>query len=226
MCLVVHAVNSVRFNSSVTAKSHCSFLSSVFCVFESTAEVTGELFTAWETLTRCGSDKCFAHSVLDAGQRSVAQIAVLTVQIFVPVLFQVRISVHQIRVSMEMSLPMCRRLPQRHVVIKTWYDWYHVACWKTAVTSASPADLCFRFLSETQVNFHIYDISWRVIWGIRVCWQFGWNSELLTIFWPYSCFFLFKPAYSLKHIYTLHFSFYNKNACEGAFKASCGFFPG
>lgn len=89
-----------------------------FSVFGSTAEVTGELFTAWETLTLRGSDECFAHSVLDAGQSSVARTAVLTVQIFVPVLFQVRISVRQNRVSMETGLPMCRRLPQLHVVIK------------------------------------------------------------------------------------------------------------
>lgn len=88
----------MRFNSSVTATSHCSSFassSSFFSMSGSTAEVSGELFTACETLTLLGSDECFAHSVLDAGQSSVARTAVLTVQIFVPVLFQVWISVRQ-----------------------------------------------------------------------------------------------------------------------------------
>lgn len=46
-------------------------------------------------LTRCGSDECFAQPTLDACQHSVARTAVLTVQILVPVLFQVWISVRQ-----------------------------------------------------------------------------------------------------------------------------------
>lgn len=87
-------------------------------MFESPAEVSGELFTAWETLTLRRSDECFAHSVLDAGQSAAARTAVLTVQIFVPVLFQVRISVRQNRVAVVTGLPMRRRLPRCHVVIK------------------------------------------------------------------------------------------------------------
>lgn len=89
-----------------------------FYVFQSMSEVTGELFTASETLTLCGSDECFAHSVLDAGQSSVARTAVLTVQIFVPMLFQVWISVRQKTCFRGNGLPMRRRLPRCHIVIK------------------------------------------------------------------------------------------------------------
>lgn len=83
-------------------------------------EVTNDLFTACKMLT--GPDECFAQSILDACQHSVARTAVLTVQILVPMLFQVWISVRHNRVSMETGLPKCRKLPQCHVVIKLWYD--------------------------------------------------------------------------------------------------------
>lgn len=69
-------------------------------------------------LTHREADECFAQSVLDACQSSVASTAVLTVQIFMPVLFQVWISVRQNHVSMETGPPKYRKLPQCHVVIQ------------------------------------------------------------------------------------------------------------
>lgn len=87
-------------------------------------EFTNELFTASKMLTRRGSDECFAQPTLDACQSSVAHTAVLTVQILVPMLFQVWIRAHQKKphVSMETGLPKCSELPRCHVVIKVWYD--------------------------------------------------------------------------------------------------------
>lgn len=62
---------------------------SPFCILNHNWELTNDLFTAFGMLTRCGSDECCARSILDACQSSDAHTAVLTVQILVPMLFQV-----------------------------------------------------------------------------------------------------------------------------------------